>query len=725
MIDDIRSNIFDILDELPSDSIGLHLDEVYASLLTRLGKVNLVDVKRVVYSMADEQVLEMRSDPERPNEKIYHFWEHRSAGDPYTLNIFEYIRMQTRDEIEREGRQEHDLWLNEELDREKTSLSVLQEIASGHAREASFAEQIRKVAPRLAQENPIEIILEMAQWVIEDLNRYAEKLAAIAQSNAEEVKRLTREIGFRRKKAVRFFQRLWRLDEPTNGAGGIMHIPTVAQMTRRRPIKATIDLQLARERLKERVIGNHIVDVVSMPPNMHKAAIGTDASVGDVRVKHEQGSFIPPTPAVLFVASAAMRSRNQDTILPYWDFDIEPRDLEKYEDMEAAEEGLLISPRLRREAITDFRHLRSAAMELRQYKEELRVIGNRADWRPIGNIPELVHPPEITLLLRDGRLFPLVHRIDDYDGASAPDDVLYGTVVRREIEAFHDVFLKSAGLGRLGPIYSGAVKSPEFSWFSMLVFWYLHTKCGQKDMADGFYRPILNDQAVTHLLFWGMANTDKTLMNNPRNVFVTFRAIRRFSDIAFQSHPLPILDDFGEVERILDENNEDDWIDYIQQHIQDADIRYSKLHKRGVPSLGSAEAYRPFLNLCKSSGVAMFYGVPARMYHPVIESGSHFLFPRWEIAVDVTTLSNRNLDEKLGKMFAWLTDEGGLVRDETHAIGGFEEVQEGLPLFIPDVVMQAHETVVFTKLRHVPDVEEMLRNLIRDIRDGKLPSIQN
>jgi hypothetical protein len=725
MNDYIRENIRNVLDELPGDNIGLSLDDIYASLRIRFGPLDLVEVKQAVYNMADEQVLEMRSDPKRPNEKIYHLWGHRSVNDPHQLNIFEYIHMKTRAEIEREERQEHDLWLNEELEREKTSLSVLQEIATGHAREASFAEEIRKAAPRLAQENPIEIILEMAQWVIDDLNRHANDLTSIVRSNAEEIKGLTREIGFRRKKAVRFFQRLWRLDEPTDRIGGIMHIPTVSQMTRKKPIKATVDLQLAHDRLKERVIGNHIVEVISMPANMHKSAIGTDASVGDIRVKHEQGSFIPPTPAVLFVASAAMRTINQDTILPYWDFDIEPRDLERYEDMEAAEEGLLISPRLRREAITDFRHLRSAAMELRQYKEELRVIDNKANWRPIGNIPELDYPPKITLLLRDGRLFPLVHRIDDYDGASAPDDILYGTVVRREIEAFHDVFLKSAGLGRFGPVYGGTVKSPEFSWFSMLVFWYLHTKCDQKDMADGFYRPILNDQAVTHLLFWGLADADDTLMDDPRNTFVTFRAVRRFSDIAFQSHPLPILDKSGDVERLLDENNEDDWIDYIEQHIQDADIRYAKLHKRGVPSLGSTDAYRPFLNLCKRSGVAMFYGVPAKMYRPVIESGAHFLSPRWEIAVDVMSLSDQKLDEKVKKMFSWLTDEGGLVRDETHAVGGFEEAEKGLPLFIPDVVMQAHETVVFTKQRHVPDVEEMLRNLIRDIRDGKLPSIQS
>lgn len=38
---------------------------------------------------------------------------------------------------------------------------------------------------------------------------------------------------------------------------------------------------------------------------------------------------------------------------------------------------------------------------------------------------------------------------------------------------------------------------------------------------------------------------------------------------------------------------------------------------------------------------------------------------------------------------AWLVEEDGLVPDESHAVGGFDEVSEGLPLFIPNVVMEA------------------------------------
>lgn len=712
----IRSTIQDVLKALDNTIIGLSMSEISRQLWTRNVQVERSQLVDVINSMVAEGGLEKRLHPKRKGN-VYHLTGYGIAQ----ASIFDY--QYTRDEIERQERDELDLWVEDEVEREQVTKSVLQDIASGHAREESFAEQVRKAAVALASEKPIDLVLEIAAWVINDINQMAYQIRSTAQSRPEEIRRLAREIGFRRIKAVRFFQRLWRLDAPTEDVVGILDIPTIPQLVAGK--RARIDLVRAREQLAKRILGERVIEVISVPENMHRAAIGTDATVGDVQVKHEQGSFIPPTPAVLFVASGAMRIRGDNNgMTPYWDYDIDPRELEKYEDIEAAQKGLLISPRLRREAITDFRHLRSAAMELRQYTQELRVVRQESKWYPIGNVPELKRPPEITLVIRDGRLFPLVHRLDDYDGASAPDDVLYGEVVQREIKSFHEVFQQTAGVGKLGAIYGGTVKSPEFSWFAMLTFWYLQVKLQSPDLVDGFYRPPLSDQAVTHLLFWGLAEANPSLVfNDPRNVLLTFRAVRRFSDIAFPAHPLIIENANGQVDREVDENNEDDWLDFIEKHIQEANKRYDR-HQRGVPALSAANEYRAFLDLCRRAGVAMFYGAPARMYRAVIDSRSHFLSPRWEIAVDVTRLNTNTLHYSLERMLAWLTDEGGLVRDESHAVGDFEEVAEGLPLFIPDVVMQAHEMVVYTRDRHVPDVEERLHNLVRDIRDGNLPSLQ-
>jgi hypothetical protein len=710
---------------------GLKMSEIYRQLQTRGLSEQIIgdsDDWRWVREVADKEKdyvkdhilrmvrdgeLETRSDPRRRGQ-VYHLPGH---GTFQAVFDFQY----TRADIERELREDSELWAEDEAELEQSSTSVLQDIAAGHAREVALAQAIREVAVELAGENPVDLILEMAGWVVDDINHLAKEISRVAESQPEKKRRLVREIGFRRNKAIRFFQRLFRLDAPTDGDIGFLNIPEIRDMMdNKSPIQAHLNSTRAREQLEKRIVGDHVIEILALPENTHKAAVGSDASVGDVRVRHERGSFIPPTPAVLFVASGTMHVHDKDGMLPYWDYDIDPRKLSEYDDLEAAELGYLISPRLRREAISDFRHLRSAAMELRQYAQELRIIRREAKWYPVGNVPELGRPPALTLLIRDGRLFPLVHRLDDYDGASAPDDVLYGQIVQREINAFQEMFHNTAGKGRLAPIYSGTVKSPVFSWFSMLTFWYLQVKENYEDLQDGFYRPLLNDQAVTHLLFWGLAESNhKASFANHRNMMVTFQTIRRFSDIAFPSHPQVIEEANGNVDRIVDEDDEDDWIDYIEQHIEEANLRYNR-HRRGVPALSTPEEYSPFLNLCRRAGVAMFYAAPVRMYQAVIDSQAHFLLPRWELAIDVTQKYHAVIKDRLPRLLEWLVDEGGLVRDEAHAVGGFEEVTEGLPLFIPDVVKRAHETVVYTRDRHVPEIEEKLRELVSDIREGRI-----
>jgi hypothetical protein len=509
------------------------------------------------------------------------------------------------------------------------------------------------------------------------------------------------------------------LDRSIEDVRGILDIPTVQQVLSGSRIK--FDKEAAKRHLQERIVGNKVIEIITAPENHHKAAVGTDASVGDVMVEHARGSFIPPTPATLFVSAGAMRVLDRENALSYWDYDLDPRELRRYRDLDAAVEGLLISPHLRREVITDFRHLRSAAMELRQYAEELRIVLQQSKWHPISGVPEIQHPPVITLLIRDGRIFPLVHRLDDYDGASAPDDILYGEVVRREIRTFQQVFHNTAGNGCLGAIYAGAVKSPEYSWLAMITFWYLHVRQRHQELADAFYRPPLNDQAVTHLLFWGLAKSkQEQVFNHERNTFVTFCALRRFSDIAFFPHPLPITDDRGKVIRTVQENRIEDWTDYIRQHISEANQRYDQ-HKRGIPALTTIDEYKPFLDLCHRAGVAMFYAAPTRMYRSTLNDRAHFFTPRWEIAVDLQMQDRRSeIDRRIAAFMSWLVEQGGLVPDESHAVGGFDEAAEGLPLFVPNVVMEAHRAVGYGRERHATDVQDELQRLVADIRAGRL-----
>jgi hypothetical protein len=249
----------------------------------------------------------------------------------------------------------------------------------------------------------------------------------------------------------------------------------------------------------------------------------------------------------------------------------------------------------------------------------------------------------------------------------------------------------------------------------------LHVRGGHQELADAFYRPPLNDQAVTHLLFWGLAESKPDrVFGDTRNTFVTFRALRRFSDIAFFPHPQPLTDDTGKIIRTVQEDEIDDWLAYIQQHISEANRRYDQ-HKRGIPALTTIDEYKPFIDLCHRAGVAMFYAAPARMYRATLSGRAHFFTPRWEIAIDLQAKNLRSEIERcIAGLMAWLVEQDGLVPDESHAVGGFDEVAEGLPLFIPNVVMEAHRAVGYGRERHAVDVQDELQRLVADIRAGRL-----
>lgn len=704
--------VLDVLRKVAADVVGLSIRDLQLQLRARNLSVTDHRLRSALNQLLDEGKVEKRPWPERRGDYCFNLpGQGISQMSLFDLQV-------SRDEIEREERNGLDLWQRDEVERERVTASVMQEIARSHALEENYAKLVHDIAPILADENPVDLILEIADWVTKDMNGLAKKIRIAGSGVQSEIQRLTRELGFRRSKAESFFQRLWRLDRSIGGVRGILDIPTVPQMLRDGKIR--LDKEAAKRRLQERIVGSKIIEIITAPENPHKAAVGTDASVGDVMVEHAHGSFIPPTPATLFVSAGAMRVLDRTNAFSYWDYDLDPRELRQYKDLDAAVEGLLISPHLRREVITDFRHLRSAAMELRQYAEELRIIQQQSKWHPISGVPEIQHPPTITLLIRDGRIFPLVHRLDDYDGASAPDDVLYGEVVRREIRTFQRIFHNTAGNGRLGTIYAGAVKSPEYSWLAMITFWYLHVKQGRQDLVDAFYRPPLNDQAVTHLLFWGLAETrPDQAFADLRNSFVTFRAVRRFSDIAFFPHPRPITDGSGKVVRTVQEDNIEDWIDYIRQHISEANQRYDQ-HKRGIPALTTIDEYNPFLDLCHRAGVAMFYAAPTRMYRATLSDRAHFFTPRWEVAIDLTQNVGSEIDRRLAELMAWLVEQDGLVPDESHAVGGFEEVTESLPLFIPNVVMEAHRAVGYGRERHAIDLQDELQKLVTDIRAGRL-----
>ena len=704
--ENIQAAIFDFIYEYADESYSFSVDEIYEYHQGQFEKKDIV-------SALDQFVA--AGDVERDGN---------GSGARYRMKRYAES-VEFDEQIEEHVKRRSDLWIEDENYRMEAShrilnqisqKSVMRTLAESYTEEESFATAVRDIAVQIAEEDPIDLLIEMVKWVRDDINNLADQLYIDSANNPSQVSKITREIGFRVKKAERLFQRLFRLDN-----SDMLIIPNVTGM-QLRGRRVSVDIDRVKSRLETRVFGDRFIEVIDVPENTHDAAVGTDASIGDIFISHASGSFIPAVPGSLFISGASMRFRltdNDGSPQNYWDFDIEPRGMETYAELQAAENGLFISPNLKAEVISDFQHLSVAAMELRQYDEELRIIHNNAQWTPMGNVPALNIPPKPSIIFRDGRIFPLVHRIEDYEGASAPDDVLYGTIVRKEIDKFYEVLHNTVGRGRSGITYSGAVKAPAFSWLSMIVFWYLYKTTGEEIYRDRFYRPPLNDQAVCHLLFWGICLGDRELINpNKRFALVTFRTVRRFSDIAFQAHPV-IYRDLEGKKYYVDEDSEDDWYKYFEYHINEVDRNHDE-NRRGVGSLGDVKKYAEFIDLCKQAAVVMFYGTPCRLYTGPVNDGGHLLMPRWEVAVDVSKKSiEKDSESRILDLLMWICDPDGLEIDGKHAVGGHQEVSRSLPLFIPDVVAQAHDAVTFSRDEQKHEVTKIIFDLIQLIRDSK------
>jgi hypothetical protein len=355
-------------------------------------------------------------------------------------------------------------------------------------------------------------------------------------------------------------------------------------------------------------------------------------------------------------------------------------------------------------------------MDLRQYGEDLQVAMREANWRPFGGSPtDMIPKPR--MIIRDGRVFPLVHRIGDYENNS-----LYGIIVRSEIDKFEKVFHNTV-LGSDGIVYAAAVKDPEMSWLAPLVFWYLHYEQMESRKGklvvdeDQVYRPPFADTAVSHLLFLGLAKEQPELAKG--QLFVTFRAFRRFSDIAVLGETMirnvaaeTSLDE-GPLYRLIRENDLEDWETYIVQRIE-------RKQQETYEGCLDREEYGSFLSLCSKAGVSMCYAAPLSCYVPLIlgdGQGSHFLIPRLEVAVDMASPGFSQEQRSLDGFLSWLA-AGGWALDFAHTQSGFDmgDREQRLPILVPDVVIAAHETVTFARDVLGQEVQDEIRRLIVELR---------
>jgi hypothetical protein len=703
-------NVMELLEKEPD---GLE----FAEIVEQLSRIQDVGSERGVRNLLNRlakegKLIRRKGWSTKPGAQPYIYCHPKTQPRQLEIPGIKEYRIHTKTEFEIGELNQ------EERQQQQKAVSVLESIASGHLHQEFYARAIIEAAPKLAAENPVELVVGMARWVVDDLNTLAAEIERKLKRGAvDESKKMAVKLDSQLGWAKRYFQEFWKLYDRVEELPGILELPSQAKRFRLYGETAKLDEKKAREQLKKRIFGDRLIQEQLLPTDLHKSAAGTDASVADLFLEHTAGSFIPPDPVIVPCSAAALVTNSKNGFSDeYQDFDIFPDKLREYDDHTAAVNGLVLSATLARNFVeeSNLQHTRKAAMDLRQYLQDFRIATKQADWRPMGDSPELGTKNRPKLIIRDGRIFPLVHRLRDYETGG-----LYGQIVRSEIEIFQQVFHNTLLGSGLDTVYGAAVKNPGMSWLAPLVFWYLYSNKSPVDgrvavsTAEEVYQYPFADTAVSHLLFLGVAKNASNF--SPERLFITCRVLRRFSDIALEAEEMsPIISQGDEITRVR-ENNLKDWKEFIEQHI-------AKKRKHYQSNNLDIDDYESFIYLCSKVGVSMCYAAPTSAYEFLSRNSSvsaHFLLPRLEVAINMERLeSDREHEQEcLDGLLSWLA-AGHIELDRSHTQSGFDtgNPEHSLPILVPDVIVRAHEAATFTRDKLGEEVQDKIRALIAELR---------
>jgi hypothetical protein len=580
--------------------------------------------------------------------------------------------------------------------------NLMEDIAQRHLESSSYVEEIREVAPEIAEKDPKELIIELLEWSCDEINERSDEVYK-ADKNGH-LRRFSKEknmledfVGW----VEYYFHDLLRLDYIyKNGEHKkILNVPSVSDFYGEDVEyddlpRASFDEELAQERLRERIHGENFIYEQEIGAEGLSAA-GTDASVAEISL-NSNNPHTRSTSISLFTGAAALEKDNSK----YTDFDFDPEDFKRYRDREAFKEGLLMSGRVYPELSQSQREkAKYAAMDLRQYNENIRVARNRATWRPVGerkDDPEDFGGPDI--IFGDGRVFPLVHQISDVNRTN-----VYGDLVRREVDRFAEMMEMAGRDFRLvDSTFAGVVKKPEVSLLTPLVFYYVEKENGntedEENIPTDIYKPRLPDSVVSNLLFIGLAR-ERELSED--SMFVTFRWLRRFYEISLEDRQIPLKDNEGNA---LDPDDDEDWKRFFEDLIENREERGSEVL--------SWEDYRPFAVMCEKSSQLMTYSAPQSLYNfDGDPERTQVLLPRLEVAVSPP----RDAREDLHEVLSWYADN--IRRDRDHADDGFSSLKE-IDVAVPSVIVESDQAAKFARDKMSNKVEQDIRRTIQKLRQS-------
>jgi len=699
---------------------------------------------------------------------------------PETGSILEDLGVDTKN-VSTTGEQRESREGNAETTaEEETQSGALYDIAEEHLEESATLQEVKEVAPALTEEDPVGLLIDLCEWSMRWINELGRRMYhAYDEGRLEHHWKLERRVEGLLEMARWYFVRVLALDtaidaDPRfNEERWFQHLPSVERFYRgvddesdlpQLPLVPHEDAnpgvdaerEAIREHLESRIHSDAVLSAWDIG-DVEEAA-GTDGSVADIDIPNRRQPLGRETNLQLFTGAAALERSNSR----YTDYDFEPERLREYRDREAFEEGYLMSPRVLPElGPQQFNKSRQAAMFLRQANENEHVARDTADWHPVGEAKDRDSPetgPDV--IFADGRIFPLVHRFQDYK-----DTRIYGDLIRNEVKKFAESMRWFGAQEHLvDSDLVGVVKGTMLTVVAPLVFWYLRVEQADipQDPADvasdeeleldqviphDVYNPRMLDTVISNVLFMGLVENadDHDLDITEDRLFCTFRIERRFWEVSVPNADRPPEDPVNDT--VIDVHSPDDWTRLIghravgieldggnaagvnAQRLRelerepDIDLEDPEEVEAILDEVFDPDPWRPFTAMCAEAATSMVYGAPHSLYiqtnqREAIED-PRLMLPRFEAAV--LPAGEADGETALRKGLSWFAEHPKL--DYQHPFAQFsshlDPDDEGLPIVIPEVVHHSDRAARMARNEMGPKVRLELREIIENLRsDG-------
>jgi hypothetical protein len=669
---------------------GITLDQLYQLLQDQGTPIPTRELRKLITGMVErgEVVAQERQSGKGRPSKFYvldKFDVQESLFDFSRVATCESSRMNTLP--------------REEVAQLKEEQGYLADIVLDHFNRDELVKEIRKAVPKLVNEDPIDLILGYTQTVVGHLQALRkEMIDKRSRSDREGFNTASSQFEFCKQASRAYLTQLLGLNRGVTDDDRVFDVAEIEKVQDPRLEDKQViffDPIKARTELEKRIFGRKFLeeydDLNDFDTNNLTGLVSaaTDASVIPFEVKvRPLGSYEVPETVQIFTGAAAQIQTITDQVFPaLYDYDFDSGFLSTRNEFQAAEQGWMLTEftiNLMGESLAPY--AKSASQDFRQYRRDNDVLLNRISWKSTPGMES----KKIDVLVRDGRLFPSVHRLDDYER-----DGLYGRLVRGQMQEFATVCRRAIDEYDY-VVYSGAVKQPAAYMLAPLVFWYCRYKLGMKDHVQErhMYRAPLGDTLLSFIILGTHA---KSLNKRPKSFLSTFRVIRRFSDLGVPEEVARYREENETAWHGIDEDSREDWLKYVAHRRREKQRRYEDRADSAGP-LPEREYSDPIF-LFQRVGVLMGFALPL---DGRFERAPLLRLPRFEVMVDMQRKDE--IDPQFRKLLASLTTPESLVPDDDHNFGNWQSI----PSIIPVSSREAHRAAQMANERYSRHLEERL-----------------